>query len=225
MLLNRLKIARVLLLVALGSVFVLSSAFAEKAEDLIAKGVEYGRQGNYDAAIAELTRAIELKPKSSMAYWNRGIAYYYKKNLDQAISDYTKAIKLDRKYIEAYYERSRAYVEKGAYSQADSDLQQVLALDPENNDALMAQGRILIAQGEYKTAVIHFSSMIFKDSNNAGAYYERAVASFKWSEETAEASGKDYDGVWEDVHKAESLGVKIDPDFLNALKNVSGREK
>ena len=225
MLLNPLKITRVLLLVALGSVFVLSSAFAEKAEDLIAKGVEYGRQGNYDAAIAELTRAIELKPKSSMAYWNRGIAYYYKKNLDQAISDYTKAIKLDRNSIEAYYERSRAYAEKGAYSQASSDLQKVLELDPENIPALNAQGNIFAKQGVYKAALMSYAQVILIEPNNAEAYYNRAVATFNWSEETAEVSGKDYDGAWEDVHKAESLGYKIDPDFLNALKNASGREK
>jgi len=34
-----------------------------------------------------------------------------------------------------------------------------------------------------------------------------------------------YDKAWGDVHKAQDLGLKIHPEFLNALRKASGRQK
>ena len=34
----------------------------------------------------------------------------------------------------------------------------------------------------------------------------------------------DYKKAWEDVHKVESLGDQVHPDFLKALRDASGRQ-
>ena len=36
---------------------------------------------------------------------------------------------------------------------------------------------------------------------------------------------RDYDRAWEDLRKAESLGWKISPNFLQNLQKASGRDK
>ena len=53
--------------------------------------------GEVDRGIAEYTKAIELDPKYTGAYSNRGLVYYGKKDYDRAIADYNKAIETDPK--------------------------------------------------------------------------------------------------------------------------------
>ena len=48
----------------------------------------------------------------------------------------------------------------------------------------------------------------------AAAYYDRANAFYNKGE---------YDKVWEDIHKARSLGYQVPKKFLKALRKVSGR--
>ena len=68
--------------------------------------------GQYDQAIADYTKSIEIDPKHPnihYAYNNRGLAYMHKGQDDQAIADYNFAIELNPKYAEAYLNRGLAY--------------------------------------------------------------------------------------------------------------------
>ena len=69
---------------------------------------------------------------------------------------------------------------------------------------------------ELDSIISVFSEAIKRDSNYAGAYYNRAKAYFYKNE---------FDKSWQDVHKAESLGYKFNADFLELLKRASGKEK
>jgi len=53
--------------------------------------------GNYNQAIADYDKVIELDPKDSETYINRGRTYYYLGNYNQAIADYDKVIEFDPK--------------------------------------------------------------------------------------------------------------------------------
>ena len=48
-----------------------------------------------DKAIADYDEAIQLDPKFTWAYVNRGYAWTIKKEFDKAIADYTAAIRID----------------------------------------------------------------------------------------------------------------------------------
>lgn len=76
--------------------------------------------------------------------------------------------------------------------------------------------RVPVDPKEMDNIISVFSEAIKKNPKYAGAYYNRAVAYFYKT---------DYDKSWQDVHKAESLGFKFNPDFIESLKEVSGREK
>ena len=65
-----------------------------------------------DQAIKDYTKAIELDPRDTHAYYNRGNTYYKKGQYDQAIKEYTKAIELNPKLAEAYDDRGFAYFDK-----------------------------------------------------------------------------------------------------------------
>ena len=59
--------------------------------------------GEYEEAIVELNKAIELDPEYADAYYNRGIAYDKSGEVAKAISDYEKCIELsnDPELVEA----------------------------------------------------------------------------------------------------------------------------
>ncbi len=60
----------------------------------INRGNAYKGKGEYDQAIADFTKAIELDPKVADAYNNRGYAYEKKGETNQALVDYKKASEL-----------------------------------------------------------------------------------------------------------------------------------
>src|SRR5208282_4616019 len=49
---------------------------------------------DYDRAVADYGRAIELNPKYAIAFNNRGFAYRSKGRYDRAIQDYNRAIEI-----------------------------------------------------------------------------------------------------------------------------------
>jgi tetratricopeptide (TPR) repeat protein len=67
------------------------------------RGTIYSALGQYDLAIADCNKAIELDSRLAIAYNNRAKAYYYKGQNDLAIRDYNKAIELDPELTVAYY--------------------------------------------------------------------------------------------------------------------------
>ena len=64
-------------------------------EEYLHRGDAYFEKEEYDKAIAEFSRAIELDPNYAEAYYKRGVAYLRKDKYDEAIADLTKAIELD----------------------------------------------------------------------------------------------------------------------------------
>jgi len=71
-------------------------------------------------------------------------------------------------------------------------------------------------QGNLTQAIFDFSKVIEINPNYAQVYKDRAVLYYKL---------RVYDKAWGDVHKAEGLGQVVDPQFINALNVVSGRER
>jgi tetratricopeptide (TPR) repeat protein len=53
------------------------------------------RKGDYDFAIADFDRAVELDDKYAQAYINRGYAYAAKREFGPALADYDAALKLE----------------------------------------------------------------------------------------------------------------------------------
>ena len=74
------------------------------------KGVTYVHKRQYDEAISDYTKAIEINPRFAMAYRTRGTAYFRKRQYDEAISDYTKAIEINPRYVDAYDNRGFIYM-------------------------------------------------------------------------------------------------------------------
>jgi len=94
-------------------------------------GISRGR-----CALDEVSRAIELDPKSSMAYLSRGIGNYYLPPMfgggtDKAIADLHKAVDLDAKNAEAQMWLGIALRKANHNAEARAALSQALKLNPQ----------------------------------------------------------------------------------------------
>jgi len=61
-----------------------------------------------------------------------------------------------------------------------------------------------------------FTKEIESQPQYFGVYYNRAVAYY---------FNQEYDKSWQDVYKAQALGGKFNPEFIEALRKASGRDR
>lgn len=91
----KLQISRIIMFVLIGALFLsVSSVYAETAEEYYNRGIANLDQGNYDEALSDLTKAIEINSNYAEAYYNRGTAYAEKEEYDKADADMFKAREL-----------------------------------------------------------------------------------------------------------------------------------
>ncbi len=86
------------------------------------RGNAYWNEGQYDQAISDYNKALEINPRHTQAYNNRGVAYRSKGQYDQAISDYNKALEINPRFAAAYYNRAIVYLSTGQYDKAWEDV-------------------------------------------------------------------------------------------------------
>jgi tetratricopeptide (TPR) repeat protein len=86
------------------------------------RAIEYLKRGQYDNAISDLNKALEINPRYDEAYYNRGNAYFSKNQHDRAIADYSNALDINPRYAKAYYDRGVAYYFKGEYEKSWADI-------------------------------------------------------------------------------------------------------
>lgn len=95
----------------------------------------YVQKGEYDLAILEYNRAIDINSKEASLYVKRGFAFFNKKNFDLALADYNKAIEIDPKEAKAYFYRANLYEKDNKLEKAIEDYQKVLELEQNNEQA------------------------------------------------------------------------------------------
>lgn len=86
--------------------------------------------GKIYESIPELTKAIELDPKSYDGYLARADLFRYKKDYDKAIIDYNKAIEMHPNYASPHTNRGICYLFKQDYDSALKDFNKVIEVAP-----------------------------------------------------------------------------------------------
>jgi tetratricopeptide (TPR) repeat protein len=112
----------------------------------------YESEGQYFEAISEYNKAIEINPRCTEAYFNRGNIYQRWGQFDHAISDYNKAIEIGLMNSEVYNNRGNALQRKGHYDRAVSDYNKAIEIDPKNARAYSNRGVAYHLKAEYEKA-------------------------------------------------------------------------
>jgi tetratricopeptide (TPR) repeat protein len=96
--------------------------------------------GQFDRAISELKRALELDPLSMIINTNLGQTYCYARRYDDAEAQLRKTIEIEPGFYYAYYQLGEALEFKGDYDGAIAEYQKARQLnDDPSVQALLAQ--------------------------------------------------------------------------------------
>src|SRR5687768_10144362 len=97
------------------------------------RGQTFSGHGDFDNAIADFTKAVELDPLDTEAYTDRGHAYLFKQEWEAAKRDYDKVIDLLSPTLSsAFAGRGRAAEKLGSTVEHLRDLELAARLDPAN---------------------------------------------------------------------------------------------
>ncbi len=100
------------------------------------RAVVYQAMKNYDEAMLDYTKALQINDKMCDAYYNRAEITLTRKdienpNIEKAVEDLKCALEIDDKFINALFAMASAQKKLGNYSQALIYLDRLLELEPE----------------------------------------------------------------------------------------------
>ncbi|MDR1112987.1 MAG: tetratricopeptide repeat protein [Bacteroidales bacterium] len=142
----------------------------KRAAELLIQGNAYYAKGDYDKAIEDYSKAIDLMPDDVEAYNYRGNAYALKCDYDKAIEDFSKAIELKPNDAEAYNYRGVAYRKKGDYDKAIEDYSKAIELEPDDAGAYYIRGSVYYEKGDHDKAIEDYNKSIELKPDYATAY-------------------------------------------------------
>jgi len=103
------------------------------------RGEAYRIQKQYDLALADYAKSIEINPDSVYPFANRAEVYRMQGKFDLVIKDTTQAISIDPALNASYAIRGMAYEKTGDTERARADFNKALELPVKGNDGPWAQ--------------------------------------------------------------------------------------
>lgn len=102
----------------------------EDAEAYEARGRIFYSAKNYDKAISDFTRVIELDRGSDNTYWYRGYSYVELERLEEGFQDYSKSLEL-KENPAVFNNRGVIYADWKKYEKAVEDYDRAIELRPD----------------------------------------------------------------------------------------------
>ena len=136
------------------TLFVPKTAGVEAQYD---SGVAHYNKGQYDEAISDFSKVLEISPRFAEAYRSRGSAYDDKGQYDEAILDYNKALEMNPRDARTYCNRGILYEKKGQYDQAISDYTKALEMNPRDAWTYYNRGILYEKKGQYDQAISDYN--------------------------------------------------------------------
>jgi tetratricopeptide (TPR) repeat protein len=127
------------------------------AFEWLESGYKNHMQGDFKAAIADYTKAIELNPKFDLAYNNRGITYHILGKYNEALVEYSKSIELNPQNADAYLNGGMTYHALGKYNEALVQYNKSIELNPQNAYAYECRGMAYHALGKYNEERVEYN--------------------------------------------------------------------
>ncbi len=123
----------------------------------------YGRNGNYEKAIEEFKRAIELNPKYADAFHNLANTYQQIEKMDLAIENYEKAIEFNPQLWQSYQNLAAIYFNQENFQKAGQYQEKAVEINPENASLHFNLGVIYAKNNEKEKADKEFQKALELD--------------------------------------------------------------
>ena len=138
--------------------------------ELSKSALNEAKSGNYEKAILEYNKLIEINPSNAKAFYNRGYSYMQLGNYISATKDFNKAVEINSNFPEAFFNRGWIQGELGNYEKAILDYSKGLKLNSKDDLAFFNRGWNKGELGRYKEAILDYNKAIKINPKN-GMYY------------------------------------------------------
>lgn len=134
-------------------------------------GLAYIERKEYEMALAEFKKTLELNPRYYLAYYNAGVVYQLKGELDLARYSYEECIRLNPRYFRAYYNLGIVYRKFGETGKAVSMYEKAISIDPRHPFVYNNLGVAFMAMEDMERAEEAFKKAIEVDPSYVKSYY------------------------------------------------------
>jgi Tfp pilus assembly protein PilF len=114
----------------------------------------------YDAALAEYNRTIQIAPYRGEAYYGRACVYHAMGEMAQARADLDHALQCDPRLVLAYLERAKLRTDSGEFDGALADFEQLMILRGNDPELYLHRGICLLKKGQVNDAVADFHRVL-----------------------------------------------------------------
>ena len=179
------------------------------AKELFDSGLVRLQKQDYDGAIADMTKVIEMDPRHADAIFIRGQCFYLKGDREKALLDYDKVIELapTARGVERVYNiRSVLRLLKGDVDGALQDLEKAVELNPNYADSFSNRGVTRSLKGDHAGAAADYERALELNPNLLTAYINRGILRFE---------RQNLEGAMSDINRALVLDPNVAKPYVD----------
>jgi tetratricopeptide (TPR) repeat protein/CHAT domain-containing protein len=138
------------------------------------RGLTYYAEGNYDEAVVDFSRAIEINPWDAVYYYNRGKSYYNKRDYADAAGDLERALQINPDKDAWYHELALSYFHAEDYDNAIEAYSIALEKKPGNDVLYSNRGDSYYNLNDYANAAKDYAVALEINPDNNSYYINLA---------------------------------------------------
>jgi Flp pilus assembly protein TadD len=143
---------------------------------LVVLGQAHVQQGDYEAAVASLTRALALEPAVPDANATLGIIHLKQGRLPEAAAALRAELAVRPDDVKSRHHLAVVLELQRRPEEAAEHLRAVLKEKPEHPNARYLMGKVLLAQGAAADAAAHLEEAVRLDPQDAATHYQLGQA-------------------------------------------------
>lgn len=140
------------------------------------RAAAYLQTGAYEAALADLDRAIAALPEDAFTRVLQGSALLDLERPEEAVAAFDAAVRAEPDYVSAWIGRSAAFVEMDLAENGVTDAEEAVSLDPEDAGALNALCWALVNAGRAADGLDICDAAVEADPDSGSIVHSRAAA-------------------------------------------------
>ena len=188
-----------------------STSQAQNVKQIVKTGDEFFSRGNYNDALIQYSKAIDVQSNNASLYVKRAGVYEKTGDFEKAAEDYDRAGVFDSKNSDIFYQAGRMYYKMGDYNLSLEKAQSALQAKRNNLDALALKIDALIKLNKYSNA-IEDAKTLLRYKETADNYYKFAIANEK-------------NGLWSEAVKAYQDAIRKDRRHFEAYTSLADLQR
>ncbi|BAZ02770.1 tetratricopeptide repeat protein [Tolypothrix tenuis PCC 7101] len=187
------------------------------------RGVLYYEQNQWELALTDYTKAIQINPQDALTYNNRGNLYSALNQWKLAFDDYAKAIQMNPQYADAYYNRGILYKNQEQWELALADYTQAIRINSQFAQAYNNRGVLYSELKQWELALADYTQAIRINNQHAEAYgniglvyaqignKQKAIENFQRAAQLFQAQGNtaDYEKVMNILKQCKTISKSL----------------